>query len=100
MTAATDQLRLGIGRHLNPNLALGFAASLMDIRPAPNNLDTLNMLGAAVSTYASYVLSAFWGDRLQRCRNLARSRCYIWAKRPLTHHFRPSSQVVQHDAMA
>lgn len=56
---------VGIERHLNPNLALGFAVNLVQgHQEYTGGLGNLDMDGVSFSTYASYVKGSFWADVL------------------------------------
>lgn len=56
---------VGIERHLDRHLALGFATTLLHTTQSYNNgLGSLKMEGVALSAYASYVRSSLWLDLL------------------------------------
>ncbi|OYW27995.1 MAG: hypothetical protein B7Z47_06185, partial [Chthoniobacter sp. 12-60-6] len=56
---------VGIERHFTRNLTIGFAANLLETHQSyTSGLGSLDMQGVTLSTYASYVQSAFWVDLL------------------------------------
>jgi fibronectin-binding autotransporter adhesin len=63
--AQTWSPSVGIERHLSRGLAIGFAVSLLETHQEyASNLGNLDIQGIGISTYASYVRSAFWVDAL------------------------------------